>query len=293
MKTIGEHIQENIELTAKRLRNGGIVTAEQMIPEMEPEDYPPRNCLDIAYAEDTEWEKLDIFYPEEGDGPFPVFIEVHGGAWYFGQKRSIEFQPFLYGLKKGFACISVGYTLSPQAVYPQAVEEIKTAVAYLRRHAERLMLDAGRFTLWGGSAGAQLAAQAAFTGADVQVLVLWFGCYDYFQDRNLEDWVYENYLGTNMLAQAQERLRELNPMNRIGTHTPFVILQHGLQDTVVPYMQSVRFYEKLCKAAGKGRCMLELTEGCEHADSRLFAEDNIRRMFHRIIESLGMEQNEA
>lgn len=280
--TIEEHIQENIRLTAERLQDDGILTVEQMIPKMEAENYPKRHCLNLAYGQKTEWEKLDIFYPSEGDGPFPVFIEVHGGGWYFGQKSSVEFQPFLHGLDRGFACVSVGYTLSPQAIYPQAVEEVRAAVSYLRQHAEQLMLDTSQLVLWGGSAGAQLAALAAFTGADPQVLVLWFGYYDYFQNRKLEDWVYENYLGTTELSKAVDKLQELNPIHHMKTQAPYVILEHGLKDTVVPYEQSVQFYEKMCSVAGKESCVLELVEDCDHADSKLFAPDHIRELFDRI-----------
>lgn len=100
-----------------------------MIPRMDDKEYH-RKRLDISYADRTPAEKFDIFYPEEGDGPFPVFVEVHGGAWYFGQKRSVEFEPFLYGLNRGYACVSLGYTLSPEGHYPLPVLEIKSAIRF-------------------------------------------------------------------------------------------------------------------------------------------------------------------
>lgn len=288
--TIQEHIQENIKLTAQRLQDDGILTVEQMIPGMAAASYPKRHRLNLAYGQETEWEKLDIFYPSEGDGPFPVFIEVHGGGWYFGQKSSVEFQPFLHGLDRGFACVSVGYTLSPEAIYPQAVKEVRAAVAYLRQHAKELMLDTSQLVLWGGSAGAQLAAQAAFTGADPQILVLWFGYYDYFQNRKLEDWVYENHLGTTELSKAVEQLQDLNPINHIKRPAPYVMLQHGLKDTVVPYEQSVQFYEKMCSIAGRESCVLELVEDCDHADSRMFAPAHIKALFDKLTAYLKAEK---
>ena len=127
---------------------------------MDHEKYQNK-LLDVAYGDKTGKEKLDIYYPETGDGPFPVFIEVHGGGWYFGQKNSVEFEPFLCGRERGFACVSLGYTLSPEAHYPLAVLEIKAAIRFLRKNAERYNLDPERFALWGGSAGAHLAGLAA------------------------------------------------------------------------------------------------------------------------------------
>ena len=141
-----EQIKKAIEQTALNRNDEGIVTAEDMIPRMDHEKYQNK-LLDIPYGDKTGKEKLDIYYPETGDDPFPVFIEVHGGGWYFGQKNSVEFEPFLAGLERGFACVSLGYTLSPEAHYPLAVLEIKAAIRFLRKNAEKYNLDPGRFAL--------------------------------------------------------------------------------------------------------------------------------------------------
>ena len=140
-----------IAATAARKGNAGIKTVEDMIPKMDPSHYPNRRYLDLQYADISDDAKLDIFLPDEGDGPFPVFIEVHGGGWYFGQKRSIEFEPFLLGLKRGYAVVSMGYTLSPKARYPQAIEEIKAGIRFLKANAEKYHLDPNRIAMWGGS----------------------------------------------------------------------------------------------------------------------------------------------
>ena len=42
--------------------------------------------LDVAYATKSDSEKLDIYLPNEGTGPFPVIIAVHGGAFKGGDK---------------------------------------------------------------------------------------------------------------------------------------------------------------------------------------------------------------
>lgn len=78
---ITKMIQENIRATASRRNDEGIITAEGMIPRMDDKEYH-RKHLDISYAGRTPAEKLDIFYPEEGDGPFPVL-------WKFMEGRGI------------------------------------------------------------------------------------------------------------------------------------------------------------------------------------------------------------
>ena len=63
------------------------------------EDYIPpadvshirRKWLDIPYASLSPSQNLDIYLPDEGDGPFPVIVYLHGGAFSIGDKRSYNF----------------------------------------------------------------------------------------------------------------------------------------------------------------------------------------------------------
>lgn len=288
-------IKKAISDTADRLNNNSIITVEDMIPHMntiiKKEDYPKDNILDKQYGE-SEDAKMDIYYPESGEGPYPVFIEVHGGAWFFGQKSSIEFKPFLYGLKRGYVCISLGYTLAPKSVYPQAVLEIKHAIAYIKDNAEKLKINPDKIAIWGGSAGAQLAALAAFSEGtgylsinrdlSINTLILWYGCYNFHTKRTLDDWTYENYFGVNNIMDACEQIILSNPAHHITKNIPNVFLTHGVNDVVVPYEQSLYLYNAIKDIAGEEKCKLELAQGCDHADIKLFAEENIIKLFDYI-----------
>lgn len=297
MTNITQLIKDAIANTANLRSDSGITTVEGMIPAMDKADYPAKYLLDVAYGE-SESAKMDIYYPEDGEGPFPVFVEVHGGAWYFGQKSSIEFKPFLHGLKRGYVCVSLGYTLSPEAVYPQAVLEIKQAIRYLKSHAEELHINPWKIALWGGSAGAHLAALAAYSecsgylcedGVDsdfVQALVLWYGCFNYHLGKQLDYWVYQNFYGEENLAQVNTEILLSNPAVHVTKNVPPTFLQHGRADMVVPYEQSVYLYHAIKSIAGEERCQLELLDNCDHADVKLFAEENIRKVFDFIDERM-------
>lgn len=301
-----ELIRQNIQETAARRQDEGIVTAEGMIPLMDDAPYP-RKCPDVVYAGRSSDEKLDIYYPAQGDGPFPVLVEVHGGAWYFGQKRSVEFEPFLLGLSRGFACVSLGYTLSPKGHYPLPVLEIKSAIRFLRANAEKYHLDPARILLWGGSAGAHLAALAAAScdtgyleedlsgnesfSAKPDALVLWYGCFDYYENgRYLEEWIYKNFFGTDDLESIRETIRLSSPLAHLTADACPTFLQHGLSDSIVPFGQSVGYYEKLKQAAGEGRVRLELLADCDHADGKLFAAENVGKLFD-FAEEMWMQNN--
>ena len=295
INNITDIIKTAISDTADRLKNNNILTVEDMIPHMNTiineDEYPADYILDIQYGE-SEDAKMDIYYPGQGEGPYPVFVEVHGGAWFFGQKSSIEFKPFLYGLKRGYVCISLGYTLSPKSVYPQAVLEIKQAIAYIKDNADKLKINPDKIAIWGGSAGAQIAALAAFSEGtgylsldrdlSINTLVLWYGCYNFYAKRKLDEWIYKNYFGVNNFIDSSEQIILSNPAHHVTENIPNVFLQHGVNDVVVPYEQSLYLYKIIKDIAGEEKCRLELAEECDHADLKLFSEENIIKLFDYI-----------
>jgi acetyl esterase/lipase len=48
-----------------------------------------RKWPDIPYANQSAAQKLDIYLPDKGDGPFPVIVSIHGGAWMFGIRGTL------------------------------------------------------------------------------------------------------------------------------------------------------------------------------------------------------------
>ncbi len=293
---VTELINKAISDTAKLRNDESIVSARGMIPHMktvtEASDYPKKFIENIQYA-DSKDALMDIYFPDEMQDKCPVFVEVHGGAWYFGQKSSVEFKPFLHGLKRGYICVSVDYTLSPDAVFPQAVIEIKKAIDYLKKNADKYHIDPDRIALWGGSAGAHLAALAAFSSgsgylhedgidSSVKVLVLWYGCYNVFLGKRMDEWIYQNFLGETDLSKIPEKIILSNPVAHVTADAPYTLLQHGKIDGLVPYEQSVYLYNTLKSIAGEDKCRLDIMENCDHADLKMFAPYNIREVFDYI-----------
>ena len=68
-----------------------------------------RKWLDLAYANYSQSQNLDIYLPEEGDGPYPVILYLHGGAFSIGDKRDIFVLNMLKCIKRGYALVSVNY----------------------------------------------------------------------------------------------------------------------------------------------------------------------------------------
>lgn len=109
---------------------------------------------------------LDLYRPT-GPGTaaapkLPVIVFLHGGGWTGGTRTTgPDFKRFF--AQDGFAMVSIEYRLAPSITFPANVEDVKTAVRWLRANADRLTLDANRIGLWGTSAGGHLAAVAALS----------------------------------------------------------------------------------------------------------------------------------
>ena len=126
-------------------------------------DWIKEKRLDIAYGEGP-MQKMDLYYPENAEAPFPTVIIIHGGGFMEGDKRDLHLYPGFFALLEGFALVSINYGLAPPAVFPSPVLDVKADICYLRAHARELKLDDGNFFLYGTSAGGNLATYAGLDG---------------------------------------------------------------------------------------------------------------------------------
>lgn len=109
---------------------------------------------------------MDVFRPE-GKKRFPALLLIHGGGWRSGD-RTMEHEMAKAVAGHGYVTATVEYRLSPEALYPAAVFDLKAAVRYLRNHAGELGILPGRIAVSGTSAGGQLAALVGLTGDDTK-----------------------------------------------------------------------------------------------------------------------------
>lgn len=118
-------------------------------------------------------ESRDIWWPIRGrrmliryhrpsrDAALPVLIYLHGGGWVWGSVDTHDRLMRSYAAAAGCAVLGPDYALSPEAVFPQALEECAAVLRRLPAAAASLGLDARRIALGGDSAGANLAAATA------------------------------------------------------------------------------------------------------------------------------------
>jgi acetyl esterase/lipase len=86
----------------------------------------------------------------------PALLMIHGGGWSSGD-FSMQIPMAVQIASRGYVAVPVEYRLSPEAIYPAAVHDIKSAVKWLRKHADTYNIDPDFIAVSGCSAGGQLA----------------------------------------------------------------------------------------------------------------------------------------
>lgn len=106
--------------------------------------------------------RCEIYRPPTsvGDGPRPVLLHLHGGAFIMRHPRMDDFWTRYLALEAGVAAIAVDYATAPQARYPVAQEQVYDVLTYVVDHGSALGVDGTRVGIGGFSAGGQLAAAA-------------------------------------------------------------------------------------------------------------------------------------
>ena len=194
---------------------------------------------------------LHVFEPDghRASDRRPVFLAIHGGGWTGGTPR--WFYTFAHHfVEQGMLGISLEYRLmSPQqgTTVFDCVKDGRTAVRYLRAHADELGIDPRRIAVAGGSAGGHIAAGTALfesvdeAGDDTSVssrpdlLVLYYPVID----------TSDKGYGQKKIG---DRWRELSPVDHVKRGLPPTLLFHGTGDTVTPFSGAKLFHERMRKA---------------------------------------------
>lgn len=263
--------------------------------------------LDIAYATTSPAQKLDIYIPENGNGPFPVIISIHGGAFMMGDKADGQVNPMLEGLKRGYAVVSINYRMSGEAIFPALVQDVKAAIRYVRANASKYKLNPDKIAAWGGSAGGYLSAMAGTSGdikpledlslgnatysSKVQAVVDWFGPIDFLQmdlqfkasGKGKPDHSEANSPESKILGKQITLIPELvgiaNPTIYISPDDPVFFIQHGSEDRLVPTEQSVNFAAALKKVLGEEKVYFEVLKGANHGGPAFETAENLQKIF--------------
>jgi len=223
-------------------------------------------------------------YQPQGPGPFPVLLDLHGGAWNAKDRKAEE--PMDRAIAaSGMLVVAIDLTLGPEAPYPASVQDANYGVRWLKANAARWNGDAARVGVYGSSSGGHIAellamrprdprygaiplAAASAPDATVAYVAMRSPISDPFAryqnaERLKRDAMMKNH---TIFFVPWDAIHESNPQEILERHekvnlVPMLIMQGALDDNVLPAVQEK--FARTYRAAG-GDVQYQLFEDSEH-----------------------------
>jgi acetyl esterase/lipase len=203
--------------------------------------------------------KLDFYRAAAAAGSgqgAPCVVVIHGGGWDSGDRGQLA--GFNHGLAQlGYAVAAIEYRLAPKFRWPAQREDTLAALAFLKKNAAELGVDATRLVLFGRSAGGQIASAVGYGANDpaIRGVVSFYAPHDMFfaYTYAVEDDILKSpnlmrqYLG-GPPAAAKANYESASGHQMVKAGSPPTLLVHGTIDTLVWYRHSVRLSARLAAA---------------------------------------------
>ena len=190
---------------------------------------------------------VDMFYAEnQPSDTYPAIALFHGGGWAFGDPSEFYEACRRYA-RKGYITFSFQYRLSRNAdsSYPhpdispiESVKDARSAIRWLRSHADSLSIDPDKIVVGGQSSGGQLALSTALLDSvnestdnlainpKPNALLLFSS-----NVNTLEPWI------DNLLGDRNKKIWSISPYHNLKKSMPPAIAFHGEEDDqVLPYI---------------------------------------------------------
>jgi acetyl esterase/lipase len=169
-----DHVPPELPVLEPAAREFAEATAAQPFP-FDPGPVPARRALEKAQISEHPGPEVDdswiavsggpkgsvavrLVRPAEVDGPLPAVLYVHGGGWVLGSARTHD--RLVRELAVGVRAVVVfpEYTRSPEARYPQALEECYAVARWVTSRGGEHGIDPARLAVAGDSAGGNIGA---------------------------------------------------------------------------------------------------------------------------------------
>ena len=251
--------------------------------------YNPTKKFDIKISE-TEFRRapkrvlMARVYQPQGNGPFPVLLDLHGGAWN-NKDRGANAMMDESLARSGILVVAIDLTRAPEAPYPSSVQDANYGVRWLKHKAREWNGAPETIGALGSSSGGHEIELCAMRPRDPYYSVHKLAeapeldaTLNYVATRSPVSNPYARFLNAEQLGREEmvrntktyfnpwDTIHEGNPQEILDrgekvTLPPLLIMQGELDDNVRPAVQQ-KFAESY-RAAG-GECQYEVFSGCEH-----------------------------
>ncbi len=229
---------------------------------------------------------LDVYKPRDNLLPprstvrRPVILAIHGGSWSGGSRRLFRSYPrnetLLRLIQAGYVVIAADYRLARPGFpgWPEALDDVREAVRWIKRHAAEFEMDPDRIAALGQSAGAHLAlllgtlpdpANGDGISSRVAAVVSFYGPSDLNRlaetRRRLTHDPTSVFVGGKRL-DFSARATQASPMTHVSIDDVPTLLIHGSDDLWVPVEQSKRLAESLERAGVRSETLI--VDGAAH-----------------------------
>ncbi len=253
---------------------------------------PPQYALDrrvddIVFTP-SQWPaelRADLLLPRK-PGPHPVVVTIHGGSWANRERADMDSLAARLA-RHGYAVFNISYRFAPTHVYPAQLDDVREALRWIDRNAERYALDRARINTWGFSSGAHLAALVAAhdaAGDDAgtpAVRAVIAGGIPADLRKYDDSPIVERFIGG-----ARDALpavyADASPVVHVSADDPPVFLYHGALDRLVTPDQARDYYAELRRHGVDAELFMHRWRG--HASLFLFggeAEDRAIEFLNR------------
>jgi len=200
-----------------------------------------RLISDVEFSRpDSHSLKVNIYQPllppAVGDD-YPAIIVIHGGGWRHGD-RGGWFEPHNHHYASlGYVVFDIQYRLSGVAKWPAQLDDVQTAIRWVKAHAADYAVDPERVALLGRSAGAHLALMAGYCPGDRMGVAGVVSIYAPTELRwpNLEPGSAIFGLFGGPFEEMPDAYESAVPINFVRDGLPPTLIVEGGMDTITPY----------------------------------------------------------
>ncbi|HMK06288.1 MAG TPA: alpha/beta hydrolase [Flavobacterium sp.] len=201
---------------------------------------------DLAYGNDPQ-QKMDVYFPlRPSDDKSKVFVIVHGGGWYSGDKAGFNSEVlFIRTFFPEYTVVNLNYRLATKQSIgnPKQVQDIAEAIKYLDDHSDELHI-LREYAMIGVSAGAHLSMLYSYkydTAHEVKAVCSIVGPTDFSDHKYWKSALYISglnyFTGYNSYLENPALYNSISPAQHVNAQSPKTIMFYGDSDPLVASTQ--------------------------------------------------------